>query len=126
MSHYSTIKVKIDDIEAVRDACEELGLTLKGKGKVRFYYSHNQIEADYVISIPGCPYDVGLVKDMSGEYSLVYDKFGNHVEKVLGENCHKLVQAAVYHKVKRQAKMRGFFVQKKVNDKGNLVVTLTK
>lgn len=126
MSHYSTVTVKIDDVNAVKDACKELGLIIKEKGTIRYYYNQGHTTADYVISIPNCPYDVGLVKDpLTGNYNLVYDKYGGHVEKVLGVNCCKLVQSATYHKIAKHAKLKGFFITKQDN-KGKLQVILQK
>lgn len=117
MSHYTTIKVKLheNDIDALKMACKELGLEFGGKGRVRFYYDRNQVTADYVIKIPGCPYDVGLQKDpITGDLTLVYDKYEGLVEKVLGVDCAKLVQSTVYNKIAKQAKLKGYFVAKRV------------
>ena len=129
MSHFSRIAVQLDDIEAIKEACKELGVTLSaGKARVAGYYGdRGSIEADHVISIAGCHYQVGLVKnEVTGNYDLVYDKFSGEVEKKLGNNCSKLVQSATYHKVARHAKLKGYFITKKLTDKGTLHVELTR
>ena len=126
MSHYSTIKctLTINDLDFIKDACKELGLTFRVGGKVRFYYTHDEQTADYVISIPGSRYDVGLKKDKQGNLELVYDKYDGSVEKVLGKDCHKLIQSTVYHKIVRHAKLnRKFVAKRRVGD--SLFVEIT-
>lgn len=125
MSHLSSLASKLDDIEAIKDACKELGLTIREGGTVRYYYQQSNTKADYVISIPGCSYDVGLMKDTkTGTYNLVYDKFNGYVENKLGKNCSKLVQSATYHKLARGCKLKGCFISKKATDKGTLRVEI--
>lgn len=109
MSHLTELgKVNLGmfDIEAIKDACQELHLTFRVGGHIRYYYGQGQT-ADYVISIEGCPYDVGLVKDEQGNFKLVYDKWNDVVEKALGKNCHKLVQSAIFHKIRRACNQKG-------------------
>ena len=126
MSHYTTIEVKLNiyDISAIKDACKELGLTLRGRGKIRYFYTHDQVTADYVISIPNCPYDVGLVKDEKGNLKIVYDDFQGKVEQILGKNCSKLVQSAIFHKIKRAAQLKGKFISKRVMVKDSVFVEI--
>lgn len=126
MSHYSTIAVELNDIESIKAACSELNISVKERGKIRYYFSQGVADADYVLSIQGCPYDVGLVKDpKTGNFNLVYDKYGGHVEKVLGKNCSKLVQSATYHRIVKKAKLKGFFVSRTTKD-NKMQVVLTK
>jgi len=128
MSHYTTIEVKlsIHDIEAIRDACAELKLKIRAGGIVRYYFSHNQQHADYVVSIPGCPYDVGLVKDGNGNFKLVYDDYQGYVEKALGKGCHKLIQSAIFHKIRRKSVSMGKHIFKQQKSGSNsLFVEIT-
>jgi hypothetical protein len=57
---------------------------------------------------------------------LVYDKFGGHVEKVLGKDCKKLVESATYHKVTKTARKLGYMIQRKNKEKGGIQVILTR
>jgi len=127
MSHYSTIKcsLTISDLDFIKEACKELGLTFRVGGKVRFFYSHDQQTADYVISIPGSNYDVGLKRDLAGNLTLIYDKFDGSVEKVLGKDCHKLIQSTIYHKIVKHAKLNGKFVAKRYNKGESVFVEIT-
>ena len=40
MSHFTEIKTQIKDIEALRSACQELGLTLLHNAEARGYYEN--------------------------------------------------------------------------------------
>jgi hypothetical protein len=60
MSHFTEIKAQIKDIEALRLACQELGLTLLQNVEARGYYD-NKTKGDYVIQLNG-PYDIALNK----------------------------------------------------------------
>jgi hypothetical protein len=123
MSHYSQHVSKLNDIDAVKAACEELNLTIREGGTVRYYSSSNQVKANFVISIPGCQYDVGLVKDSkTGNYTLVYDEWQGYVEKKLGKGCIKLIESANYHKITKKAKLRGYFINRKDNEKGIQII----
>jgi len=115
MSHYTQIKcsLTIGDLDFIKEACKELGLTFRIGGKVRFFYNHDQKTADYVISIPGSNYDVGLKADKKGNFELIYDKFDGSVERILGKDCHRLIQSTVYHKICKHAKLNGRFVAKR-------------
>jgi hypothetical protein len=113
MSHTTLVQANITDIESVQEACKELGFTIRKGGTVKSYY--NDKTADYVISISGCPYEVGLVwNNKEKKYDLLYDSYGGHIESRLGKNCGKLVQSAAFHKVAKAAKLKGFFVAKKI------------
>ena len=55
MSHFTEIKTQIKDIEALRQTCQELGLSLIPNTEARGYYE-NKTKGDYVIQLKG-PYD---------------------------------------------------------------------
>jgi hypothetical protein len=48
MSHFTTIKTQIKDIEALRLACQEMGVSLLQNAEARGYYE-NRIKGGYVI-----------------------------------------------------------------------------
>ena len=83
MSHFTEIKSQIKDIEALRLACQELGLTLLRRAEARSYYE-NKTKGDYVIRLKG-PYDIALNKRQDGTYGLTADLWQGHVEKEVGQ-----------------------------------------
>jgi hypothetical protein len=58
MSHITTIKTQIKDINALRAACTELGLPLLENASARGYAESTR-HGDYVIKLGG-PYDIAV------------------------------------------------------------------
>jgi len=52
MSHFTTINTQIKDLEALREACQELGLGLLQDTEARGYGS-NRRRAEFVIRLKG-------------------------------------------------------------------------
>lgn len=93
MSHTTTIKsVKIQDIDALRAAVEELrqsgvNCELAQNVKPRMFYETQHAECDYVLVLKDCKYDVGFDKQADGSYVPVFDEWGNHVGSEIGAAC---------------------------------------
>ena len=64
MSHFTEIKTQIKDIEALRLACQELGLNLLQNAEARGYYE-NKTKGDYVIQLKGL-YDIACRSQQAG------------------------------------------------------------
>jgi hypothetical protein len=64
MSHFTEIETQIKDIEALRLACQELGLNLLQNAEARGYYD-NKTKGDYVIQLKG-PYDIACRSQQAG------------------------------------------------------------
>ncbi len=110
MSHFTTIKTQIKDIEALRSACQEMGLPLLQNTEGRGYYE-NKIKGDYVIRLKG-PYDVALNKQSEGSYGLTADLWEGHVEQEVGQNYGKLLQLYGVHKAMQEARKKGHMVNR--------------
>ena len=106
MSHFVAIKTSVRDVNALRKACEELGLELLEKGTARGY-SRNTIKGDYVIRLKG-PYDIAVNQDKeSGSYGFSTDWYAGHVEKEVGAGYAKLLQLYAIHKTQIEARKKG-------------------
>src|SRR5207247_9649944 len=79
MSHFTTIKTQIKDIEALRSACNEMGLALLQNVEARGYYE-NKIKGEFVVRLKG-PYDIALNKQPDGSFGLTADLWQRHVEQ---------------------------------------------
>jgi|GEM_PF-6107024 len=125
MSHLSQYTTKLNDLESIKAACEELGLQFKEGGNVRWYGSSQR--ADFVISWAGSSYDVGLVKDpITGNYTLIYDTYTGQVEQKLGRGCNRLIDSANYHKVAKKALAYGYFVQRENTEDQAIEMVITR
>ncbi len=122
MSHFTEIKTQIKDIEALRSACQEMGLTLLQNAQARGYYE-NKTTGDYVIRLKG-PYDIALNKQPDGSYAITADLWNGHVEKEVGQNYGKLLQLYGVHKATIEARKKGLSVLRKQQGNGSIKLVL--
>ncbi len=111
MSHFTEIKTQIKDIEALRLACNEMGLTLLQNAEARGYYE-NRTKGEYVVQLKG-PYDIAVNKQPDGTFGLTADLWQGHVEKEVGPNYSKLLQLYGVHKTTIEARKKGLSVLRK-------------
>jgi hypothetical protein len=122
MSHFTTLKTEIKDIEALRAACEELGLTLLQHSDARGYYQQT-LKGDFVIRLKG-PYDVALNRQPDQSYALTADWWDGHVEREVGRNFGRLLQLYGVHKASREAKRRGLTVRRQPLENGAIKLVI--
>jgi len=106
MSHFTTIKTQIKDLEALRSAGQEMGLTLLQNAEARGYYE-NKIKGDYIIQLKG-PCDIALNKQSDGSFGQTADLWNGHVEQEVGPGYGKLLQLYGVRKAMREARKRGW------------------
>jgi hypothetical protein len=123
MSHFTTIETQIRDIEALRGACGELGLTLVSNGQARGYGGKTH-QGEYVIGLKG-PYDVALNRQADGSFQLTTDWWGNHVEKEVGKNFGRLLQFYGVWKTAMEAARKGYMATRQPMKNGSIKVTIT-
>ncbi len=122
MSHFTTIQTQIKDIEALREACAELGFELLRDAQARGYGGGSQ-RGEFVIRLKG-PYDVALNRQSDGTYGLSTDWWDGHVEKEVGSNYGRLIQLYAVHKSAREAQKRGLSVQRTLRSDGSIKLTI--
>jgi hypothetical protein len=73
MSHFTTIQTQIRDLEALRDACVELGFGFLANAKCRSYAGVTRL-TPHVIQLKG-PYDIAVdpSPEKDGSYGLTTD-----------------------------------------------------
>ena len=118
MSHFTSIQTQIKDLDALQDACRELGVELAHKGVARGYATNTRT-GEAVIKLKG-PYDVALNRQEDAAYALTTDWWGGHVEKEVGTNFTKLIQLYGVHKAMREARQRGYSVQRAALNDGSI------
>ncbi len=122
MSHFTEIKTQIKDIEALRSACQELGLSLVPNTEARGYYE-NKTKGDYVVQLKG-PYDIALNKQTDGTFGLTADLWQGHVEKEVGQGYNKLLQLYGVHKATIEARKKGLSVLRRQQQNGAIKLVL--
>jgi hypothetical protein len=122
VSHFTEIKTQIKDIEALRLACAELGLTLLQNAEARGYYE-NKTKGDYVVQLKG-PYDIAANKQADGTYGLTSDLWQGHVEKEVGQGYGKVLQLYGVHKAMIEARKKGLSVMRRQQQNGSIKLVL--
>lgn len=144
MSHVTAIKVEIDKLEDLKKAVEAMGgIWREGQRTYKWYGRHvgdypmpegfteaDLGKCDHAIGLPGVNYEVGVVKKANGKYTLLYDFYGHSgqhdgmkLKSHFGDNLGKLVTEYGVNRMKREARMRGYAVQRKqVGEKTKLVL----
>ena len=122
MSHFTEIKTQIKDLEALRSACQELGLTLLRNADARGYYE-NKTQGEYVIQLKG-PYDIALNKQPDGTFGLNADLWQGHVEQEVGPGYGKLLQLYGVHKATLEARKKGLSVLRRQKQDGSIKLVL--
>ena len=122
MSHFTTIETQIKDIEALRSACKELGLSLQQKAEARGYIG-NTLKGDFVIKLKG-PYDIAVNKEETGSYGLTSDLWQGRVEKEVGKDYGRLLQLYGVHKASKEAKRKGHLVTRSLKKDGTIKLVI--
>lgn len=123
MSHFTEIKTQIKDIEALRSACQEMGLTLLQNAEARGYYE-NKTKGEYVIQLKG-PYDIALNRQPDGSFGLTADLWNGHVEAEVGNGYGKLLQLYGVHKAIREARKKGHLVRRSQRQDGSIKLSIS-
>ena len=122
MSHFTEIQTRIKDIEALRAACQEMGLTLLQNADARGYYE-NKTKGEYVIRLKG-PYDIAVNKQADGTFGLNADLWNGHVENEVGQGYGKLLQLYGVHKASIEARKNGLSVLRRHQPNGSIKLVL--
>ena len=133
MSHIAIIKAQIKSLKALQLACKKKGFIWKEDQDHYRWFGHHV--GDYpipngmtkedmgkclhAIEIPGCNYDVGVIKNPMGgkDYKLIWDfwKDGTLKNK-LGNDAGKLVSAYEVEQTKLAAKLNNHICREKETD----------
>jgi hypothetical protein len=124
MSHFTTIQTQIRDLDALSDACSELGFGFTANAKCRGYAGISRL-AHHVIKLKG-PYDIAVEpsQENDGSYGLTTDWWDGHVAKEVGTGYGRLLQTYGVHKTMREARTRGLRVHRNQEQDGSVLLTL--
>ena len=122
MSHFVSIETQIKDLEALQDACRELGVELTSDTEARGIGTKQKSER--VIRLKG-PCDIAVQREANGSYTLTTDWWGGYVEKEVGVRYGRLLQLYAVHKATREARRKGLSVQRTRLRNGAIKLTLT-
>ena len=122
MSHFTSIRTEVRDLEALNDACVEMGLRLLKDTPCRGYAGATRM-AGHVIQLKG-PYDIAVDPADGGRYGFTTDWWAGHVEQEVGPAYGRLLQSYGVHKTIRAARSRGLRTTRNLQSDGSVVLTL--
>ena len=126
MSHFTTILTQIRDVDALADACAELGVELLRDTEARGFANSTR-HGELVVRLKG-PYDIAANRanpnDGTEPYELTTDWWNGHVEREVGPNYGRLLQLYGVHKTMREAAKKHLRVTRRQETDGSIKLTL--
>lgn len=139
MSHISKIELVIKSLDDLKDACKQLGFEFMKNQKSYKWYgvwvgdsplpeginSEDIGKCDHAIRVPGCRYEIGVVKRGS-KYLLLWDYWHEGgLRQKIGKNAGKLKQAYTISRIRKESQRKGYRIREKKMDQGvRLVLTV--
>jgi hypothetical protein len=140
MSHITTIKTEIRDLDALKCACTECGAVfVEGQTRYRWFgesvgdyplpegITKEQLgKCSHVIRVPGVEYEIGVVQKPNGHWTLAYDFWGpgQGLLQKFGEGCQHLMQLYAVHKTIHEAQKKGYTAQRQQLKDGSVKLVL--
>jgi len=124
MSHLTRVKTQIKDLESVRAALAEMGLTLEGAGTVAGGGRTAPVEA--LLKVKG-GHDVGFARQQDGTYEMVGDWY--YAGRQLGgqeQFVGRMQQLYGVHKAMAEASLQGYSVERATDANGLIRLTLSR
>ncbi len=124
MSHLTKIEIEINDIKALKKACQRLGLEFRETQKTFRWYGREPAPCDHTISIPSDgsydnenAYEIGVIKN-GKNFDLQCDFWNRTLKSKIGENGGLFKQAYALEKAKMEAIKKGYSVrERRMGDK---------
>ncbi|KPK66788.1 MAG: hypothetical protein AMS21_01140 [Gemmatimonas sp. SG8_38_2] len=117
MSHNTRIKTELRDLGCLRKAAKELGFTKFREKSAWAGYGGGMTrnKADLVMSHPSSRYEVGVVKQADGTYTINTDFYGN-IGSIIGADAKILIQEWTKQTAIEAAQFDGFMVEEQVEE----------
>lgn len=123
MSHISKIEIEINDLNALKKACQVMGLEFAENQKSFTWYSGKN-PCSHAIKVPGANYEVGIIQN-NNKYELQWDNWSSGgLVSVLGDNACHLKKHYSLERVKNEARKKRYQV-KEQNITGGTRLILT-
>lgn len=105
MSHFSTLRTKINDVEILKVSLRDLGISVKNDADVRGY-NGQRVRADLVAVLDG-EYDLGWSRNTDGTFDLIADLWGVAKKHNQTELINSINQKYAVNKTLTEVKQRG-------------------
>jgi hypothetical protein len=142
MSHLTTVKTKITNLEALKDAVSELGAEWREGQTTYKWYGHSVGEyplpegmskeslgtCAHAIRVPGVEYEIGVYRKTDGTYGLAFDFWGSGkgLQAKFGQKLEKLTQKYATNNATMEFRKRGYSVTPTTAEDGRVRLTVTR
>ena len=124
MSHISKIELKINDLDALRKACDRLALQFMYGQKAFKWYSGSH-PCDHAISAADASYEIGVVRQ-DDSFSLYWDDWSTGgLTQRIGAGAGLLKQAYTIERVLSEARRKNMRYSEIKNNNGVRIVLTT-
>ena len=140
MSHITSIDIIITDLTALKEAVTELGAQWVEDKRTYEWFGRsvgdypipegmavNELgKCDHVIRLPGCQYEIGVVRKGTG-YTLAYDFWGPgaKLKQHFGDGLTKIKQLYAVEKAATAARAKGYLVTRRAVANGAIKLVIT-
>ncbi|MBH23620.1 MAG: hypothetical protein CMH57_03955 [Myxococcales bacterium] len=130
MSHFTTVKTKLRDVQCIKQALEDLGyefVEAEAEQKVQVRGYQGQLtDADLCVKASKT-YDIGLRLTNQGVEFLA-DWWGVETTKGVTEEefINQLSQRYAYHKIMKEVKAQGFSIEMEEEEEQTIQLTVRK
>jgi hypothetical protein len=144
MSHLVSIKAELTDLDAIKAACKDLGLTFK-QGQTSYAWWGYSVgdyplpagftkamlgKCEHAIGVPGTTWEIGLAKNPNGKgWVPLFDFYGPQGQPILdaigGQSGGKFIQAYGVNKQLAHAKKLGLHATKQIQKNGSIVLRVS-
>ena len=138
--HVASIKLEIRSLDALKAACQRLGLEFR-EGQTHYawfgyfvgdaplpegFTQEDLGKCEHAIHVPGASYEIGVVHHRSdGIYSLLWDSWGQGgLEAALGKDCNKLKQSYGISAAVLEAQRQGYSIWETQGEDGAIRLTI--
>jgi len=150
VSHVVSIKTELRDLEAIRAAAQELGMTFMANQRTYNWWgtsvgdyplppgfrADDLGKCEHALKVPGTAWEIGIAQARNpdgtrkGGFTLLFDFYGHQGRPLLnalgGEDARKFVQMYGVHKTLIEAKRKGLLASRRVGKNGSIQVVLSQ
>lgn len=139
MSHIAKIEIEVRDLDTLEAACKRIGCAL-ARGQTSYAWFGRSMsdyplpegfsvtdlgKCEHAVRVPGASYEIGVVTRRDGRegYTMLWDSWGSGgLERVLGKNAGRLVQAYGVEAATRAARRAGHHVTETTQADGSVLL----
>lgn len=127
MSHNNQYTSQMTSLDTIALTCARMGLTLMRHQTTSRFYQDQQASCQHAIAIPHSRFEVGLIQQADGTYTMNMDVYDPVLKDTMGPKGHKFLQqyaaAAAIAEAKQHRRVQ---VKETLLKNGNIQLQFTR